>query len=56
MSVMSAHIALPAWIRAQNPDAGVETYRPASLSRLLSEELLRKHLGFNGLIVSDATE
>lgn len=55
MSVMSAHIALPAWVRRHNPDAGVEAYRPASLSRLLNEELLRKHLGFNGLIVSDAT-
>ena len=55
MSVMSAHIALPAWVRRQNPDAGVESYRPASLSRLLNEDLLRQHLGFNGLIVSDAT-
>ena len=30
--------------------------RPASASRLLNEELLRKRLGFNGLIVSDASE
>ncbi len=55
MTVMSAHIALPAFVRQQQPDAGVERFRPASLSRLLNEELLRKHLGFNGLIVSDAT-
>ena len=55
MSVMSAHIALPAWVKHNNPDAGVEAYRPASLSRLLNEGLLREHLGFNGLIVSDAT-
>jgi beta-N-acetylhexosaminidase len=55
MSVMSAHIALPAWVRRQNPDAGVEAYRPASVSRLLNQDLLREHLGFNGLIVSDAT-
>jgi beta-N-acetylhexosaminidase len=55
MSVMAGHIALPAWARAQDPDAGVELYRPGSLSRLLNEELLRKHLGFKGLIVSDAT-
>lgn len=55
MSVMSAHIALPAYVRANNPDAGVEAYRPASISRLLTHTLLREKLGFNGLVVSDAT-
>ena len=55
MSVMSAHIALPAFILAQNPDAGVEAYRPAAVSRALNLDLLRGKLGFNGLIVSDAT-
>jgi beta-N-acetylhexosaminidase len=55
MSVMTGHIALPSYIRASNPDAGVELYRPASLSRDLNERLLRQELGFNGLIVSDAT-
>lgn len=55
MSVMSAHIALPAFIRAIDPEAGAEAFRPASLSRRLNEDLLRRELGFNGLIVSDAT-
>lgn len=55
MSVMSAHIALPAFILAQNPAAGVEAYRPAAVSRALNLDLLRGQLGFNGLIVSDAT-
>jgi beta-N-acetylhexosaminidase len=55
MSVMSAHIALPAFVREADPDAGVEAFRPASLSRLLNIGLLREKLGFNGLIVSDAT-
>jgi beta-N-acetylhexosaminidase len=55
LSIMSAHIALPAYIRAQDPEAGAEAYRPASLSRQLNEDLLRGELGFNGLIVSDAT-
>lgn len=55
LSVMSAHIAFPAFIRSLVPDAGLEAYRPASISRLLNEDLLRKRLGFNGLIVSDAT-
>ncbi|MGV8831501.1 MAG: glycoside hydrolase family 3 protein [Devosia sp.] len=55
MSVMSAHIALPAYVLALDPDAGAQAYRPASLSRVLNEDLLRRELGFNGLIVSDAT-
>ena len=55
LSVMSAHIALPAFIRQSNPDAGVEAYRPASISRDINERLLRQQLGFNGVIVSDAT-
>ena len=55
LSVMAGHIALPALIRQGNPDAGVEAYRPASLSRELLGGLLREKLGFNGLIVSDAT-
>ncbi len=55
MSVMSAHIAFPAYVLARDPDAGLEAYRPASTSRLLNQTLLREELGFNGLIVSDAT-
>lgn len=55
MSVMSAHIAFPAYVLANDPDAGLEAYRPASTSRLLNQTLLRDELGFNGLIVSDAT-
>ena len=55
MSVMSAHIALPSYILDRDPEAGVEAYRPASVSRALNIDLLRGELGFNGLIVSDAT-
>ena len=36
LSVMVGHIALPAFIRQGNPDAGVEAYRPASISRDLT--------------------
>ncbi len=55
MAVMSAHIAFPAYVLSKDPDAGVEAYRPASVSRLLNEKLLREEMGFNGVIVSDAT-
>jgi beta-N-acetylhexosaminidase len=54
LSVMSAHIAWPAYALSKGV-IGLETCRPASLSRLLNLELLRGELGFNGLIVSDAT-
>lgn len=55
LSVMSAHIAFPAFVRELDPEAGAEAFRPASLSRVLNQTLLRERLGFNGLIVSDAT-
>ena len=55
LSVMSAHIALPAFIREQDPNAGVEAFRPASVSHGLNIDLLRGRLGFNGVIVSDAS-
>ncbi len=56
LSVMSAHIALPSFMRELHPNAGIEAYRPASLNRFLNIDLLRNRLGFNGLIVSDASE
>jgi len=55
MTIMSAHIALPAYIRDRMADAGAQAFAPASVSRLLNEDLLRGQLGFEGLIVSDAT-
>lgn len=55
LSVMSAHIAFPAFVRSIDPEAGLEAYRPASISKILNQTLLREKLGFNGLIVSDAT-
>lgn len=55
MSVMSAHIAFPAFVRSLDPAAGIDAFRPASVSRALTHTLLRETLGFNGVIVSDAT-
>jgi beta-N-acetylhexosaminidase len=54
LSIMSAHIAWPAYAEHAG-ETGVELYRPASISRHLNQSLLREQLGFNGLIVSDAT-
>lgn len=55
LAVMSAHISLPEYAAAHGVPEGLERYRPASLSKLLNLGLLRGELGFNGLIVSDAT-
>lgn len=55
LAIMSGHISLPAHVRSKIPDAGLEAFRPASVSRLLNVDLLRDELGFNGIIVSDAT-
>jgi beta-N-acetylhexosaminidase len=54
LSVMSAHIALPAYAALKGAQ-GLEIYRPASLSKYLNTDLLRGEFGFNGVIVSDAT-
>ena len=54
LSVMSAHIALPEYVKTKGVE-GLELYRPASISKYLNFDLLRGELGFNGLIVSDAT-
>ncbi len=54
-TVMSAHIALPAYAALKGVAESLERYRPASTSKILNLDLLRGELGFNGLIVSDAT-
>lgn len=54
MSIMSAHIALPEYVKQYETDKQ-EWWRPASVSKLLNQKLLREELGFNGLIVSDAS-
>jgi len=52
LSIMSAHIALPAYMKGKS---GLEKLRPASINRQLNLKLLRKDMGFEGLIISDAT-
>ena len=55
MTIMTGHIALPAFVRARFPNSGREAFAPAAVSRLLNQELLREELSFRGVIVSDAT-
>ncbi len=57
LSIMSAHIAFPAMIKEMEPWCSVEeAHIPASLSPILTRDLLRSRLMFNGVIVSDASE
>lgn len=54
LGMMAGHIALPSYFTAQ----GIETedkFVPASLSYDLLTNLVRNELGFNGLIMTDAT-
>ena len=53
-TVMVGHIAQPAYQKLYNPDFP-EKLIPATLSPELLKGLLRKKLGFNGLIVTDST-
>lgn len=55
-TVMVGHIAMPAYARRINPCATEsEYYLPASVSKELLGGLLRKRLGFNGVISTDST-
>jgi beta-N-acetylhexosaminidase len=55
MTIMIGHIRQPAWTRKLNPGIKDEEIMPATTSPEILQGLLRKHLGFNGIIVTDAT-
>ncbi|MCD7862755.1 MAG: glycoside hydrolase family 3 protein [Lachnospiraceae bacterium] len=55
LSVMVGQIMQPAWTKRLNPDIRDEDIMPATLSPELCTGLLRGHLGFNGVITTDAT-
>lgn len=54
-SLMPGHIMLPAYQKKFNPSMKDDECVPATLSKELLTGLLRGQLGFNGLIVSDAS-
>lgn len=55
-TVMCAHIRQPALCREVHPGIRDEEIMPGSLSRELMQGILREKMGFNGLIVTDATQ
>ncbi|OCA83239.1 beta-hexosaminidase [Bacillus sp. FJAT-27225] len=54
-SIMAGHIHLPSYERHFNPDIKDEELMPATLSKEITTDLLRGKLGFNGVVVTDAS-
>lgn len=54
-TIMVGHILLPHYIKHYHPDINDEDILPASMSKEILTNLLREKLGFNGMIVTDAT-
>lgn len=55
MTVMVGHIMQPAYSRHFRPELADADIKPATLAPEIMGDLLRGKLGFNGLIVTDAT-
>ena len=54
-SVMVGHICLPSYSRLLRPGIKDEDIKPATISPELLQDLLRDRLGFNGLVMTDAS-
>ncbi|MGN1183286.1 MAG: glycoside hydrolase family 3 protein [Faecalibacillus sp.] len=54
-AVMAGHIMLPKVVKSLNHTISDEQMMPATLSHEIMTELLRNILGFNGLVITDAT-
>lgn len=54
-AVMGGHIMLPKYAKAMNPVLKDEDMMPATLSPEIMTGLLRDKLGFNGMVVTDAS-
>ncbi|MDP4155044.1 MAG: glycoside hydrolase family 3 N-terminal domain-containing protein [Bacillota bacterium] len=54
-SIMAGHIQMPAYQRFFNPDVKDEELLPATLCKEITTDLLRGKLGFNGVVVTDAS-
>ncbi|MEE1030902.1 MAG: glycoside hydrolase family 3 N-terminal domain-containing protein [Ruminococcus sp.] len=54
-AIMGGHIMLPSYAKEINPDLKDEDMMPATLSPEIMTGLLRDRLGFNGMVVTDAS-
>ena len=54
-AIMGGHILMPKYAKALNPELKDDDMLPATLSYELMTTLLRDKLGFNGMVVTDAS-
>jgi len=54
-AIMGGHILMPEYMREIDPDISPDTIMPATLCPEIMTDLLRNKLGFNGMVVTDAS-
>ena len=54
-AIMGGHILMPEFMREIDPDITADTIMPATLNKHIMTDLLRGELGFNGMVVTDAS-
>ncbi|MBE6036808.1 MAG: beta-hexosaminidase [Clostridiales bacterium] len=54
-AIMGGHILMPEYMKELNPEITIEEVLPATLQKEVMTDLLRGKLGFNGMVVTDAS-
>ncbi len=54
-AIMGGHILMPEYMQELDPTVTADTIRPATLCKEIMTDLLRDKLGFNGMVVTDAS-
>ena len=54
-AIMGGHILMPEYMQEINPDITPDTIMPGTLCKEIMTGLLRDELGFNGMVVTDAS-
>ena len=54
-AIMGGHILMPTYMQERNPGITIDQMMPATLCPEIMTDLLRNKLGFNGMVVTDAS-
>ncbi len=54
-AIMGGHILMPTYMQEIDPDITADTIMPGTLCKEIMTDLLRGELGFNGMVVTDAS-
>ena len=54
-AIMGGHILMPTYMQEIDPEITADTILPATLNKAIMTDLLRDELGFNGMVVTDAS-